>query len=147
MIHFFNKRKGFTLIELLVVVAIIALLATIIVTGTVSTRNKAKDAAITATLGSLRSGGELWAATNGTYAGFCADDDCNCAACSQDWKNICSALKIQNSGLAVNCTFSAGNAGWCASSKFVSNGNYYCVDSSNKAKIQATACSNGACLP
>jgi prepilin-type N-terminal cleavage/methylation domain-containing protein len=145
MNNFTSKKSGFTLVELLIVIAILALLTTIVVAGTVNSRSKAKDAAIKATLGSLRSGGELWNDNNGTYAGFCADNDCNCASCSQDWRNVCSALKVQNSGKAVNCNFSASNAGWCASSQFIGSSNYYCVDSTNKAQTQAAACSNGAC--
>jgi len=147
MHNFVPKKGGFTLVELLIVIAILALLTTIIISGTNSARIKAKDAAIKEDLSSLRSGGELWNNTNGTYAGFCVDNDCNCALCSIDWKNICSAIKTQNSGKAVNCTFSAGNAGWCASSQFVGSSKYYCVDSTNKAQTQDTACSAGVCQP
>ncbi|MFH1713368.1 MAG: type II secretion system protein [Candidatus Jacksonbacteria bacterium] len=145
MNYFFYKKRGFTLIELLIVIAILGLLVTIIILSTSNTRTIAKDSAIKATLGSLRSGGELWVNTNETYAGFCVDDDCNCVFCSTDWKNICSAVKIQNSGKAVNCTFLADNAGWCASSQFAGSSSYYCVDSTNKAQTQAAACSAGAC--
>ncbi len=147
MHNFYHRNKAFTLIELLIAIAILALLATIIVSGTINTRTKAKDTAIKENLNSLRSGGELWVNANGTYAGFCVDDDCNCASCSTDWKNICSVAKIQNGGKAVNCTFSTGNAGWCASSQLVGSTDYYCVDSTNKAQTQDAACSDGACQP
>ncbi|MFH1401521.1 MAG: type II secretion system protein [Parcubacteria group bacterium] len=145
MDKFFYKKNGFTLTELLVVVAILALLVTIGVTNTNAARSKAKDSVIKTNLNSLRSGGELWANANGTYAGFCADNNCDCAVCSTDWKNVCSAVKVQNGNQAVNCTFSVQNDRWCASSQLVGSPDYYCVDSINKAQTQAAACSNGSC--
>lgn len=47
-------RRGFTLIELLVVISIIGLLASIVLAGTTSARNKAKDARVISDVQQIR---------------------------------------------------------------------------------------------
>ena len=137
------KNKGFTLIELIVVVAIIALLVTIVAVNTVSTRNKAKNQVIQTNLNTLRAAGILWSNNTGSYAGFCADNDCNLG--SDDWKRICSAIKIQNGNGNVSCSTISGTTAWCASARLAGSSDHYCVDVSGKSQEQAGACSGGAC--
>jgi prepilin-type N-terminal cleavage/methylation domain-containing protein len=139
-----SKKKGFTLIELLVVIAIIGLLATIVVVSVNSARVKARNNSIIKSLNGLREAGEMY--NTSSYAGFCVNNDCTSG--SSDWKRICNGVKKQNDGGAVTCSIQAVNAtSWCASVLLVNTANqYYCVDSANRAKIQAAACSGQACL-
>lgn len=138
------KNKGFTLMELIVVAAIIALLVTVITVNTVDTRNKAKNQVIQKGLNTLREEGEIWINGHSDYLDFCVDDECGSG--SDAWKKICSSARAQ-SGQAVNCTLGASNNSWCASTRLAGSSDYYCVDSTNKAKTQNESCSNGACLP
>ncbi|MEX1120334.1 MAG: prepilin-type N-terminal cleavage/methylation domain-containing protein, partial [Candidatus Paceibacterota bacterium] len=64
------KEKGFTLIELLVIIAIIAILATIVVTLLGPARLKAKDAAVSSVLASYRTQAQLVFA--GDFMGLCS---------------------------------------------------------------------------
>ncbi len=68
-----KTNKGFTLIELLVVVAIIGILATVVLASLGSARDKAKDAALSAEISSIRAQGELVAINDGDYAAVCTD--------------------------------------------------------------------------
>ena len=130
MVTFFKKNlRGFTLVELLVVVALIALLVGFFVSNTTNTKNKARTNVIILNLNSLRQAAGLWVNNQGSYAGFCADNDCNSG--SADWKTICSAVKSQNGNSAVKCNLSGDGKEWCVSS-ILPGGGDYCADSANR---------------
>lgn len=64
-------KKGFTLIELLVVVAIIGILATVVLTGLSSARERAQNAKIKSLLSSFRTQAELQLIDNSDATTIC----------------------------------------------------------------------------
>lgn len=68
-----NLKKGFTLIELLVVVAIIGILASLVIASVNQARTRGVDAAIKATMSSMRAQAELFYDGSGGYDGLCQD--------------------------------------------------------------------------
>jgi prepilin-type N-terminal cleavage/methylation domain-containing protein len=88
-------KKGFTIIELIVVIAIIAILAAIVIINITAYIQKAKVAAINATLDQISKAAAAYYATNGSYAGFCGtNSDCGAAENdgSPDFQKFCNAL-------------------------------------------------------
>jgi type IV pilus assembly protein PilA len=61
-----SKSKGFTLIELLIVVAVIAILATVVITNVAGARQKANDSSTLATLSETAKSMAQCAADDGT---------------------------------------------------------------------------------
>jgi len=62
-----NKNKGFTFIEMLIVVAIIGILASIVLVGLGSFRNRGRDTRRVADLRETQNGLELYYTKNGIY--------------------------------------------------------------------------------
>lgn len=63
-----DRNRAFTLIELLVVIAIIGILSAVVLASLGTARDRARDAAIKAAMGQMRSQAELFYAENGSYA-------------------------------------------------------------------------------
>jgi prepilin-type N-terminal cleavage/methylation domain-containing protein len=151
------KSKGFTLIELLVVVAIIGILATIILSSLGTARDRAKDAAIKSILSNMRAQAELQ--YDGDY-----DDVCDAGTKSGDMFREAYAKVSWSEGDEVNCldedsrvrayipnSFVSASIGpvdingnrWAATLP-LSNGDWFCVDSSGTAKIASGRTITGA---
>ena len=127
------KKKGFTLVELLVVIAIIGILATIVLVNLNAARNKAKDAAIKATLSEARVAAEMYyddiAGGNGDYENFCT---------SADEGRIDDAIGSQG-GTAYTCADNTG--AWCAQATLPGAGTNWCVSMEGHSGAPTTACS------
>jgi prepilin-type N-terminal cleavage/methylation domain-containing protein len=139
----FNRRStlvGFTLIELLVVVAIIALLATISVTGALAARNKAKDSRIQATLSQVRAQAELILNSDYVYNRLCdANHTLNDAEFPDSLGLIENDVKKYNGGIDPTCYTTAD--AYCVQSP-LNVGGYHCIDSIGYAGKTAN-CTSG----
>lgn len=112
-------KKGFTLIELLVVIAIIGILSSVVLASLNTARTKGEDAAIKANLSNTRAQAELTYDTDG-----------------QDYTNVCEDIAAGVTAAQGDCT--DGTDEWAASAE-LSDGQYFCVDYTGVAAVQAAA--------
>lgn len=125
--------KGFTIIELLVVIAIIGVLSSIVLVNVTKYIKDGKKAAIKGNMATLLTNGAIYYDNNGSYQNFTSD----AAGCSATGPIY---LAIQNASGALYCNLNDAYNAWCACSKLVDSGDYFCVDSAGAKKQTATAC-------
>lgn len=133
------KNRGFTLIELLVVIAIIGILASVVLASLNTARAKGADAAMKSSINNGRAQAELVYDNNG--GSYLAPT------------NVCADPTIVNIGVAVNSAIGAGsfvcssaaNTYRMHSPTKTTPVQYYCVDSTGKAGLQAAAPTGTGC--
>lgn len=119
-------QKGFTLIELLVVIAIIGILAGILFVAIdpQAQTNKAEDAKIKSELASVRTQAALVFSGDGNYNEVCKNE------------NVKALVGVKG-------TCIAGPGFWVAA-KELTDGKYWCVDSSGNTESLNKDLENGA---
>ena len=142
--YYLQKLRAFTVIEILVVIAIIALMSSLLVIGTMSYRDKAMDSRIIDEMHQFRASAAIVNETNGNYDNVC----CGAAPCDANINSLCIDIGNQggtkpsddSSGIDIIKPASPANA-FCAEVK-LNTDKYYCVDSSLTSKQYS---SNPAC--
>jgi prepilin-type N-terminal cleavage/methylation domain-containing protein len=133
-----KHSKGFTIIELIVVIAIIAVLAAVVISSTISYIRKSQIAGIKAELSVTFTGATDYLYNNGSSSGFCGNatgNNCTCPNNNTGWGKICNALpsSVRPSACCYDSSNSSGNCStgqWQVLIGATSFTPTYCIDSS-----------------
>lgn len=156
-----NFKKGFTLVELSVVVAIIAIIATVVLTALGDSKNKGNDAAVKSNLATIRGQTELFYSNNGNSFTPASGSDFNLSICPTPYNasgnnmfvsdqtifNSIAEAKKRGNGVAycsnstINWAVAVGlksgpNTSWCIDSGGVSKQSNFSPD----LAINGTVC-------
>lgn len=133
--------KGFTIIELLVVIAIIGILSSVVLASVNTARTKALDAKVKTQMATIRTAAENYFSTNGNYGSAVATNgDCSAGVFFTDavtgMKQLTVSLNYPETENTIVCD-SSGTA--YAVQDNLSDGLYWCVDSSGNSRASSTA--------
>jgi prepilin-type N-terminal cleavage/methylation domain-containing protein len=135
-----TRNRGFTLIELLVVIAIIGILSSVVLASLNTARGKGNDAKIKAQLSGFRAAAEIYYDTNGSYTGLCTSNDSAVAP------YLLAANYPDNTAPVCNNTTS-GTSAYAAQKNLTTSGQYWCVDSLGKSKLETATLGGGTVCP
>lgn len=149
-----QKNKGFTLLEILVVIAIVGVLASIVLVLLGNAKNKSLDNKVKAVLNQARTQASIFYTTGGTYSGVCTSTN-DTANPKGIYGMVLSAAQVvgissvtvNGTGSTTTATCNTNGTTFAAEVPITGTGNLWCVDGTQKGKVETTSIGAGvACL-